>query len=282
MTAGRPTVTHQFFEWHGGTDEDQAELASWSDARAADMGPLLARFRGGVHARLWGKGALLAVDLGLAFGVLRALVGSPEDLARDVVAIFLAATVLVGMALVLLLLAARRRRHEVRSGGLVLRATADAPAAAVPWASVDPGRAFIAPSTATATGRVASFLQRAVRPPAVVVNGSVRGADGPDGANAVLRHGRVGEGSFGWWQIGVGDPVAVLTAMETAMVAEGYPAEGMASRALFRESTLRAMGRDAARVLDRTLADPVIGVSPAGARSRGADPAHSWRDHRPT
>lgn len=286
MTARRPAVTHRLFEWHGGTTEDHAVLARWSAATVADMGPLRARFRGGVHARLWPKGALLALDLGLGLGLLRAVVGSREDLVRDVVAIFVGVSVLVGTVLLLLLLAARRRRHDVHRGGLVLRATADAPAAVVPWASVDPGRAFIAPSTATATRRVASYVQRAVRPPAAVVNGSIRGPGGQDGAggaNAVLRHRPVdGDGPYGWWQIGVSDPVAVLVAMESAMVAEGYPAEGMASRALFRESTLRATGRDVAKALDRALADPVIGVSPAGDGGRGASPVRSWRARRPT
>lgn len=260
MTARRPAMTNGFFEWHGGTTEDHAALASWSAATAEDMGPLRARFRGGVHARLWTKGTVLVLDLGLGLGLLRAFVGPREDLARDVVVLFVGAAALVAVALLLLLLAARRRRHDVHSGGLVLRATADAPASVVPWASVDPGRAFIAPTTATATRRGASFVQRAIRPPAAVINGSILGAGGREGSAEVtaLRHRPVvGDGPFGWWQIGVSDPVAVLVAMESAMVAEGYPAEGMASRALFRESTLRAMGRDAAKALDRVLSDPL-------------------------
>lgn len=261
MTARRPAVTNQFFEWHGGTDEDHAVLASWSAATAEDMGPLLARFRGGVHARVWTKGALLALDLGLALGLLRAMVGPRENVTRDLVAIFVGGAVLIGGALILLLLAARRRRHDVHRGGVVLRATADAPASVVPWSSVDPGRVFIAPTTATATRWVAAHVQRAIRPPAAVVNGSVRGTEHAAGANAALRHRPVaGDGPFGWWQIGVSDPVAVLGAIESAMVAEGYPAAGMTSRALFRETTLRAMGRDAATELDRVLDDPVIGV----------------------
>lgn len=268
MTARRPAMKNQFFEWHGGTDEDHAVLAGWAAATPEDMGPVLARFRGGVHARLWAKGALLALDLGLALGLLRAMVGPDEDLTRDVVAIFVGAAVLVGGALLSLLLAARRRRHDVHRGGVVLRATADAPAAVVPWSSVDPGRVFVAPTTATATRWLAARVQRAVRPAAAVINGSVRGpggSDDPDGTNAVLRHRPgTGDGPFGWWQIGVADPVSVLVAMESAMVAEGYPAAGMASRALFRETTLRAMGRDAATELDRALADPVVGATPDG------------------
>lgn len=268
MTARRPAVTQRFFEWHGGTDADHAVLASWSAATAEDMGPLLVRFRGGVHARLWTKGALLALDLGLALGLLRAFVGPQEDLTRDVLAILVGVVALVGAALLLLLLAARRRRYDVHRGGIVLRAAAGAPATVVPWASVDPGRIFITPSTATATGRVASRVQRAVRPPAAVVNGSVRGSGGPNdtgAANAVLRHRPVsGDGPFGWWQIGVADPVAVLLAIESAMVGEGYPAAGTASCALFRETTLRGTGRDAASALDRAHGDPVIGVPPTG------------------
>lgn len=265
MRARRPAVTNQFFDWHGGTDEDHAVLASWSAATAEDLGPLQVRFRGGVHPRVWTKGAVLALDLGLALGLLRAMVGPQEDLTRDVVAIFVGGAVLVGGALLLLLLAARRRRHDVHHGGLVLRATPDAPASVVPWSSVDPGRAFIAPTTATATRWLAAHWQRAVRPPAAVVNGSIRGSEEAAGANAALRHRPVaGDGPFGWWQIGVADPVAVLVAIESAMVAEGYPAAGTASRALFRETTLRAMGRDAATELHRVLEDPVIGVSSDG------------------
>lgn len=234
-------MTRRFFEWQGGTDEDHAVLESWAAATPADMGPVRVRFRGGVHGRVWTKGALLTLDLGLALGLLRALVGSPEGMTRDILAIFVGVAALVGVALLALVLVARRRRHDVHRGGLVLRATADAPAAVVPWASVDPGRVFIAPTTATATRPVAAYVQRAVRPPAAVVNGAVRGRGGP----------------FGWWQMGVTDPVAVLVAMESAMVAEGYPAQEMASRALFRETTLRAMGKDAATALDRALGDPL-------------------------
>ncbi|WP_338747992.1 hypothetical protein [Janibacter alittae] len=261
-------MTNRFFEWHGGTDRDHAELGSWATATPRDMGPRVACFRGGVHVRLWTKGALLALDLGLAFGLLRAMTGPGDDLPRDVFVIFVGAAALVLVALLLVRLAARRRRYDVHSGGLVLRATADAPASVVPWASIDPGRTFIAPSTATATRPVTAWVQRAIRPPAVVVNGSVRGAGGPEdpgGVNDVLRHRPVAEdGPFGWWQIAVPDPVAVLVAMESAMVARGYRADGMASRALSRETTLRAAGRDPVTALDRALTDPVIGVRADG------------------
>lgn len=261
MTVRRPGATRPLFEWGGGTDEDHAVLEGWAAATPEEMGPLRARFRGGVHARVWAKGALLALDLGLALGLLRALVGSREGLVRDIVIGFVIAVVVVVAGLLLLVLAARRRRHDVHRGGLVLRARPDAPAAVVPWESVDPGRAFITPSTATATRPLASVAQRLVRPPGAVVNGSVRapgGADGAGGANRVLRHRPVtGESPFGWWQMGVSDPVAVLVAVESAMVAEGYPAQELASRALFRETTLRAMGKDAAEALDRGLRDPL-------------------------
>src|SRR5699024_5672330 len=154
-------------------------------------GPVRASFRGGVHVRLWGRAALLALDLALVGALARTLLGPEAAVARDVGVIFLGAAVLVGLVLLVVLLRARRRRHDVHRGGLVLRASADTPAAVVPWASIDPGRIFITPSTTTATGWVIARAQRAVRAPAAVVNGSVLapgGSHGPGGENGALRH----------------------------------------------------------------------------------------------
>ena len=55
-------MTRQYYAWAGGTPDDHAALARMSAAGPADMGPLLASFRGGFSARALGRSlALLAL-----------------------------------------------------------------------------------------------------------------------------------------------------------------------------------------------------------------------------
>lgn len=65
---------------------------------------------------------------------------------------------------------------------------------------------------------------------------------------------------FGWWQLGVGEPSALIEAIEFAMVADGYPAAGLAAHALARRATVADMRRDSSYQQERRLADPPRGL----------------------
>lgn len=152
--------------------------------------------------------------------------------------------------------------------GLVLRSVGGSPQV-VPWASLDPGRAFVADSP-RAVLRVPTTLQRQRAPvfPAVVVSGW---CSRPQGGNRLVEavagdvqyRPRAGGSPFGWWQLGVGDPARLLAEMEAAMTADGYPATGFARYVLGRRFTARDLRRHPVITAERELTDPVVGLPPA-------------------
>ena len=258
-------MTRQYYAWAGGTPDDHAALARMSAAGPADMGPLLASFRGGVGARALGRSlALLAlVCVGLGAMVAGLAPGGPS-LALVVGAWCVAAAVYLP-AMLGVHLAARRTRQDVHRHGLVVRGPGSR-AEALPWESMDPGRIFIATSVRAMTRMpLALHRQQAVLPPGVVVNAWT---DRPLGSLPVAEALSQGyryqpaptDSPFGWWQLGPSDPRAFLQAVEAAMVADGYPAAGLTPFVLARRVRAGDLRRAPELQRERALVDPVVGL----------------------
>lgn len=266
-------MIRRFYEWSGGTPQDHEALAWFSGARPEQMGPLLASFRSGVVAAVWAKVVLTVAGVSLALVALT--VAADPSVERTIAAVLavvgLAAVVVVVMIVVALV--ARRYRHDVHAHGLVLHGPM-ANEQVIPWATIDPGRVFIG-RTLRAITRMPAALgrQRAMFAPAVMVNGWT---SRPQGSNEVFEQfsadyryqPRPIDSPFGWWQLGVTDPRSFLMAIESAMVADGYPAAGLTPFALSRRYTARDLRRDPRIQQERALEDPVLGL-PSADQPRG-------------
>lgn len=269
--SGRFGMSRSFYGWCGGTREDVEALAFFDGARPEQMGALVACFRGGVTGTMWAKAAVLGVVIGLMVSVL-VLVFWPDERGSTVAMlspVFVLGFVLTIVAVVALI--ARRYRHEVRRHGLVLRSLVGR-AEVVPWATVDPGRMFIGDSIRAATRMpLALHRQRAVFPPAVMVNGWTNRPRGSFEAferfSGDYRYQPMPiDSPFGWWQLGVTDVRSFLTVVESAMVADGYPATGLTRFVLSRRFTARDLRRDPRVPRERALEDPVLGLSESNLR----------------
>lgn len=259
-------MTRAFYQWSGGTEADHAALAWFAGARPEQMGPRLATFRGGLTGRAW-LGALVLVSVvSIALSVLVALL-APDPGVGTVVG---TCVVTAGLSLLVLLavwLLARRHRCDVHAHGLVASG-AWGGAEAIPWATIDPGRVFVATTVRAMTRMpLALYRQQATLPPGVVVNGWTQRPVGTTWwfeafSSAYRYQPQPSDSPFGWWQLGPTDPRAFLTAMEQAMVADGYPAAGLTPFALSRSVDAGDLRRDPALQRERLLTDPVLGLPP--------------------
>lgn len=163
-------------------------------------------------------------------------------------------------------------RHRVCEHGLVVgfrtRSTY-----VVPWESIDPGRVRVVrrplllgrrPEMPGSSPhyRVGWFSTQAV-----ALNGLDTAIDGwrrvpglLGVTDAAQLGGRARITPFVWWLLGTQRPRALLEAIEEAMVADGYDAQGLAERAVRQTVTLPWRPSAHSPVPPRYPADPVIGV----------------------
>lgn len=226
-----------------------------------DLGPVIERHRGGVSLRVWRRMAIVAVDLWLVLGVARMVLGSQDHFIRDFALLGLVAAALVLLTCLGIVAFARRYRYDIHHHGLALRGRKETLGALVPWATVDPGRVLISdPPRQVSRWTPRGLLDWAARPPLVLINGWVcRPNDQPHSA-AHRYITDTGGSPFGWWQLGVTDPLHLLTAMESAMVTHGYSARGMTAAAMDRHHVAGSATQRAARALERGPGDSIIGV----------------------
>lgn len=203
----------------------------------------------------------LGLDLWLVLSLVRMALGSRDHFVRDVGLLFLVAAAVGGVIIGAIVSAARRRRYDIHQHGLVLRGRRGEQVAVIPWTTVDPGRVLLStPSRRVRAWTPLGLLDWATRPTIVLINGWVRS---PNDLGQGRRH-RYDTGTydypFGWWQLGVTDPVHLLTAIESAMVADGHPARGLTAAALSQSYSAGPATLAAARELERASADSVIGI----------------------
>lgn len=257
-------MTRTPYRWSGGTPADHEALARFASATPEQMGPALARFRGGITAGASLRVVLLGLTAGVVLGALVLLLAPGEALVPAVAAFVLAVVVAV-VAAVAALLAARRYRYDVHAHGLVLRGLRGG-YDVIPWATLDPGRVFIARSVRAMTRMpVALHRQRAAFPPGLVLNGWTNRPTGTHEVVEAVSGGHryqpmASDTPFGWWQLGVAHPAALLGAIEQAMLADGYAAAGLTPFALSRRYSAGDLRRDPTIQRERRLADPAIGL----------------------
>lgn len=240
---------------------DHGPRADLSKLVTRDLGPVIVRHRGGVSLRLWRRMAMVAVDVWLVLGVARMALGSRDHFVRDFALLGLLAAALVLLGCLAIVAFARRYRYDIHQHGLALRGRNEALGALVPWATIDPGRVLISdPPRQVGRWTPQGLLEWAARPPLVLINGWVcRPNDQPH--SLVHRFDSGAESTpFGWWQLGVTDPLHLLTAIESAMVTHGYSAQGMTAAAMDRHHVAGPATQRAARELERAPGDSIIGV----------------------
>ncbi|WP_435203063.1 hypothetical protein [Janibacter sp. GS2] len=204
----------------------------------------------------------LGLDLWLVLSLGRMALGARDHFVRDVGILLLVAVAVVGVVTAVIVSAARCRRYDIHRHGLVLRGRRGEQVAVMLWASVDPGRIILStPSRRVRAWTPRGLLDWATRPTIVLINGWVRG---PNDLSQGRRH-RYDTGTydypFGWWQLGVTDPVHLLTAIESAMIADGHAARGLTAAALSQSYSAGPATLAAARELERASADSVIGIA---------------------
>lgn len=253
------------YEWAGGTAHDHESLAWFSHVYSAQMGPRHSSFRDGVTLLAWARAIGLLVLVCLLLTALIVTVGPEGQRVGMVMTLWLATSGLYLLVMMVVALLARRYQHHVHAHGLVLSGPWGR-TEVIPWATIDPGRTIIATTVRAMTRMpVALHRQRAVLPPGVVINGWTGRPTGSHEAFEAFSSGyryqpQASDSPFGWWQLGVTDPEAFLRAVEAAMVADGYPAEGLAPFALSRRVTARDLRRHPELQRERLLTDPVIGL----------------------
>lgn len=214
------------------TPAGQTELTRWLAAAPQDLGEVVARHRIPAASRallvLLGAAALVLVLVLGAAGV--AVVAGPLPAAALVCPL---AGLLAMSALVVPVLLSQRegRGIEVRRHGLVVGSRP------VPFATMDPGRFVWADSHRA--GRAVVTLPRRRRTAggdALILSGT----DGPDAIHdwqapwvggkydPLPRAPRL-DTPFVWWVLGPGDVGALVADLERAMVADGYPVQGLAA-----------------------------------------------------
>lgn len=255
---GRP-----FLEIRDVEDDTQLEpLADLAGLDSTDMGRVLASFRPWPTGRFW----LVQLGLSALFGLV--------SLLPFVTAWAVTLSLLIGQwgTLLIWLVAGVVDRHRVCEHGLVLgwrrRSTL-----VVPWSTLDPGRVRIL-ERSSLLGRYdrvpasgPHFRQGFLTTRSLAVNGLDTAAFGVwhlSGLySAVGAIDSVGTrpSPFVWWLMGSPHPERIARAIEEAMTAAGYDAEGLAARAQASTVRLRWNPRqDRDPLPDRAATDPVIGV----------------------
>jgi hypothetical protein len=241
-------------------EDDRAaveRLGSLVQLTAADMGAVRVTFRAWPGWLFW---VLTAVPCVLLAGRI-VTARNTDDV---VVGLSLIAVVLAFAGILLLIYGLER--HRVCEHGLVLGLRKRGPFV-VPWESVDPGRvrvgwsvAFMArhpeiPQT-TSRHRVGVFSGRGLLINGLDSSGRSRFANLDPLGSA---HGRPAS-PFGWWFLGTRRPAALATAIEEAMVADGFAAQGLARRAERLQFSVGWKASGPSPLPERQMTDGVIGV----------------------
>jgi hypothetical protein len=143
----------------------------------------------------------------------------------------------------------------------------------VPWSTIDPGRVRVL-RRPLLIGRRDEMPSSSphyrvgwLSTQAVVVNGLDTAIDGWTRVPGLLGvtdeaqlGGRARITPFVWWLLGTQRPRQLLEAMEAAMIADGYPAQGMADRAVRQTVTATWRPAPVSPVPPRYATDAVIGV----------------------
>ncbi|WP_028045501.1 hypothetical protein [Cellulomonas sp. URHE0023] len=231
----------EFLELGEPTEASLDRLLAAADQDWRDMGAVRAVFRSWPGNIFW----IIAAVMVLPWVALAALQSDPEDRLVALVAaggflFFVVLLVGVGVA----------ERHRVCEHGLVVGMRTKSPFF-IPWSTIDPGRVRVV-RRSNLLGRLPGvspssphFRHGAASGTALALNGldtaltGWRHLPGVEVTDAVRPGSRVRRTPFVWWVLGGRRPERLAQAIEDAMVADGYPARGLAARAVAQGCTLR-------------------------------------------
>lgn len=178
-----------------------------------------------------------------------------------------------GFFVVLLVGVGVLERHRVCEHGLVVGMRTRS-SFVIPWSTLDPGRVRVVRRSnllGRLPGRTSSsphFRHGAGSGSALAVNGLDSAIGGwrrvpglVEVTDAVRPGSRVRWTPFVWWFLGGRHPERVARAIEEAMVADGYPAHGLADRAVAQACTLRLNPGAWEPFPARAGTGPVVGVN---------------------
>ncbi|WP_156374163.1 hypothetical protein [Cellulomonas sp. Leaf334] len=259
MTASRKLVEFRDVESLGTAEE----LIALVDQTASDQGEVRATFRPWPGRTAWGVIVALLV-----------LTGTYTFSAPDTTEMWVRSALLGSLVFwtAVVVAAGAIDRHRVCEHGLVVGFRTRSKYV-IPWSTIDPGRVRVVRRplllgrreempTSSPHYRVGWLSTRAV-----AVNGLDTAIDGWTRVPGLLGvtdaaelGGRARITPFVWWLLGTQRPRELLEAMEAAMVADSYPAQGMAERALRQTVTLPWRPTPVSPVPPRYAIDPVIGV----------------------
>lgn len=167
--------------------------------------------------------------------------------------------VLLGCFLILIW---RRERYRVCQHGLIVGFKKKSEYV-IPWASIDPGRVRVVKRIGLLRRlpgmrwRSPHYRASLVSLGGIVLNGFAKEVPVPSWK---ITEPNPVSTPFGWWLLATRRPDALLRAMEEAMVADGYPAEGLAARARAQAFTVTWKPTPESPISPRLGTDPVIGV----------------------
>lgn len=254
----------EFFEMSDVADERRTEqLLDLVDQDYRDQGRVLASFRPWPTRRVW---TVTAVLLGLC---LLPILLVPGDTGWGLT---FTGLVSVGGTFLTFLLAGVVDHHRVCEHGLVVGFRRRS-RYVVPWCTLDPGRVRVV-ERSSLLGRypeVAStsphFRQGFLTTRSLAVNGLDTAQSGwvripglLDVSDVVDQVSGARGTPFTWWLLGARQPERLAEAIEEAMVADGYAAQGLARRASAEAVTLRWNPPGLNPLPSRQATDPVLGV----------------------
>lgn len=255
----------RFVELHEGDEAGAVDaLVALAGQDHADMGEVRAVFRAWPGTVFW----IVSVVVVLVMPALALLTPNPDDrlwlavLMTGVWLLWVLVFVAVGVV----------ERHRVCEHGLVLGWRTRS-RYVVPWSSLDPGRVRVV-RRSNLLGRLPGMPPSSPHYRVGMVSGTAVALNGFDSAvdgwlhvpgmlevtDARTPGSRWRRTPFVWWFLGTRRPERLVRAIEDAMVADGYPAHGMADRALAQERTLRWNPGTDDPFPARQATDPVIGV----------------------
>lgn len=236
---------------------DEASLSRLSNLQGLtinDMGPVRASFRAWPTWRFWALGATFTLP---GFGMMAV---APDQVGVILGVIWVGS---VGVIWGFLFMNYGLEHHRVCERGLVVgKLTSHF----VPWETIDPGRVRIGPKI----GFIGRHPQVDNGSPRFRVGTSPRIGlvlNGLDARTTFLAavdplrrpHGRSAT-PFAWWVLGTKRPHELAAAIEQAMVADGYPAHGLAASAAAQPLTVPWKVTAEPLLAERLATDPVIGT----------------------
>jgi hypothetical protein len=228
-----------------------------------DMGRVRAVFRS------WPGNVFWIIAGVVMLGWIAVAATRPDSQGR-IVGIAVAGTFL--FFIVLLVAVGVAERHRVCEHGLVVGMRTKS-RFVIPWSTIDPGRVRVVRRSnllGRLPGRTSSsphFRHGAASGTALALNGLDSAVGGwanipgiVEVTDAVRPGSRARRTPFVWWYLGGRHPERLAQAIEDAMVADGYPAQGLAERAVTQACTLRYEPRGWEPFPPRLATDPVVGV----------------------